>query len=264
VHFVDTHCHINFDAFDSDRGDVLDRAEQAGVARVLNPAIDIVSSQQILAMVDEYPILSAAVGVHPNDAQTWGVDSKRQLAELAQHVSVVAIGEIGLDFYRDRAPKQLQLKIFREQLELAALLSLPVIIHNRQAEHVVMEVLMEWYADLQRMSSSLLGRPGVLHSFSGSGLMAYQMINLNFYIGITGPVTFRNADPLRGIVGKVPIDRILIETDAPFLAPHPHRGMRNEPAFVRLIADKIAEIHSISLDAVAVQTSDNARRLFNW
>jgi TatD DNase family protein len=261
---TDTHCHLDFEAFDSDRDLVLERARQAGLVRMLNPGIDVLSSQAILKLAEETPEVYAAVGVHPNSATTFNNQTLEQLREIAVHPKVVAIGEIGLDYYRDRAPKDVQLRIFRKQLELASELDLPVIIHNRQATDDVLSLLSEWHAQLSRASSPLAGQPGVLHSYSDDEVNGLKAIALNFFIGITGPVTFQNARDFQRVVSALPVTSLLIETDAPFLTPHPRRGQRNEPALVRLVVEKIAELHSSKVQDVAAVTTKNADRLFNW
>lgn len=262
--FADTHCHLDFKSFDADRSQVIDRARQAGVQRILNPGIDLASSQKALELARSEPGIFAAVGVHPNEAGAWQADSLAHLRRLAGDSRVVAIGEIGLDYYRDRCPAERQKRIFREQLTLAAELQLPVVVHNRQATADLLELLSEWRAALVSSGSPLAERPGVLHSFSEEQSPAHLAISMGFFIGFSGPVTFRNAPDLQGVAAGLPLSRLLIETDAPFLAPHPHRGKRNEPAFVRLVAEKIAELHGVPLEAVARITTANATRLFQW
>lgn len=268
---IDTHCHLDFQAFDADRAETLKRAQSAGVGWVLNPAIDLETSRAILLLVQEYPSLFAAVGVHPNSALTWNEDSFDELCELAASDKVKAIGEIGLDYFRDRAPKSLQQEIFRRQLDLASRVNLPVIIHSRdssptdpQATQDLLGILEEWQGNLRAVGSPLADRPGVLHSYASSIELALQAVELGFFIGITGPVTFQNAKDLQKVVTGLPLERIVIETDAPFLTPHPYRGKRNEPAYVRLVADKIAELQGLDREVVAKHTTSNAERLFNW
>jgi len=268
---VDSHCHLDFDSYDEDREQVLQRAWEVGVARIVNPSIDLVSSHRILALAEREPRLYAAVGVHPNDAETWEEGTLEELRELARHPKVAAIGEIGLDYYWDRAPRELQQRIFRQQLELAAELNLPVILHTRnknaeerQAMQDMLAILLEWQAGLASAGSPLAESPGVLHSFSGRLEPALEAAGANFYIGITGPVTFKKADELRDVAGRVPLERLLLETDAPFLTPHPHRGERNEPAYVRFVAEKIAEVRGLPVEEVAAATTANASRLFRW
>lgn len=267
----DTHCHLNFKVFDDDRSAVLERSRQVGVVRICNPAIDLPTSREIIQLADEFPEVYAAVGVHPNDALTWDEHSLGELRTLADHPKVVAIGEIGLDYYWERTPHDLQRTIFHQQLQLAQVCELPVIVHVRDTadggQHAmldVLEMLKEWRGELVEAGSPLVQRPGVLHSFSGNLADARKALDLGFYIGITGPITFRNAAALQQLVAHIPVDQLLIETDAPFLTPHPFRGKRNEPAHVRLVADKIADIHNQRLDAIAELTTQSAGRLFNW
>ncbi|HEX6305138.1 MAG TPA: TatD family hydrolase [Anaerolineales bacterium] len=261
---ADTHCHLDFDTFDDDRDQALARSREAGVTHILDPGIDLVSSRAAVELAESRSQVYAAVGVHPNEANTWDEDTLAHLRILAQGPTVVAIGEIGLDYYRDRAPRELQKRILQSQLTLATELQLPVVIHNRQATAELLDILSAWSAGLTAAQSSLAERPGVLHSYSDDMQSALRAIELNFYIGITGPVTFRNAPDLQNVVAALPLDRLIVETDAPFLAPHPYRGKRNEPAYVRLIADKIAQLHKENFEAVAQTTSQNARRLFDW
>jgi TatD DNase family protein len=257
---VDTHCHLDFNNFDSDRLDVLSRAQQAGLTRIINPGVDLENSKALIQLCETYPEIYAAVGVHPNSALTWGERTIQELRQLAQHPKVVAIGEIGLDFYHDRAPKDLQIRILNAQLELADELELPVILHSRQAESDTLDVLADWVIKRKLASSA----PGVLHSYGGDEPTAQQAIAMGFYIGITGPVTFRNAVQLQQMVTRLPLTRLLVETDAPFLAPHPYRGKRNEPAYVRLVAEKIAYLKDQSLENIMEQTTANAEQLFQW
>lgn len=250
--------------FDDDRNEVIDRARNVGIDRILNPGIDIPSSRIAVSLAEQYEEVFAAVGIHPNSALTWNDRSKDELVELARHPKVVGIGEIGLDYYRDHSPHNLQRDIFHTQLELAADLNLPVIIHNRQATDELLTMLQRWLIELDRMSSPLLEGPGVLHSYSDNATNAEVAFSNNFMIGISGPVTFKNARNLQKTVSETILDCILIETDAPFLTPHPHRGSRNEPGYVRYVADKIAQLQGLSIDNVARKTTANSDRLFKW
>jgi TatD DNase family protein len=264
---VDTHCHLNFDLFDQDRDQVVARARQAGVECIVNPGVDLETSRSAIQLAARYPEVYAAVGMHPNDIREWDELALDQIKALAAQPKVVAIGEIGLDYYRDHTPHDLQKQVFRQQLELAATLGLPVIIHSRNASPQnqgaildILDILETWQAGLGKHFSPL----GVLHSFSAGLDAARNAIKLNFLIGITGPVTFRNAPELRSVVQQLPLENLVIETDAPFLTPHPYRGKRNEPGFVKLVAEKLAEIHELPFDEVAFITKKNAGRLFNW
>jgi TatD DNase family protein len=261
---TDTHCHLDFNAFDEDRVEVLDRSRLAGVTRLLIPGLDLDSCRKALELAEVEPELFIAVGVHPNQAGMWTRETTQQLRDLVSHPKVVAIGEIGLDYYRKWAAVDLQQKIFQEQLDLAGEKELPVIVHNRQASQDIMKMLSAWYAYLQDKNSPIQECPGVLHSFSENADFAYQAIAMNFFIGFTGPVTFQNARELQHVAASVPMERILIETDAPFLTPHPFRGRRNEPAHVRLIAEKLAELRGEEFSSIAQQTTANAFRLFQW
>lgn len=264
VVLADTHCHLDFSSFDPDREMVLERAWRAGISRILVPGVDLASSRKAVILAVEHPQIFAAVGVHPNDAEIWKENSIEELLDLASQPKVIAIGEIGLDYYRERSPKDIQIRIFSEQLMAAKRLELPVIIHNRQASEDILRILSDWSRELSVSGSSLLGRLGVLHSFSDNLDIALRAIDLGFYIGFTGPVTYKNADELRQVAARVPLDKILIETDAPFLAPQPKRGMRNEPAFVYYVAGKLSEIRQLPLEEVAAQLKANADTLFRW
>jgi len=248
---TDTHAHLDFPQFDSDREEAIERALAAGVSRILNVGADLASSRRAVALAKAHPQIYAAVGVHPHDAKTLTEEVLTELRELARHPQVVAIGEIGLDFYRDLSPRDVQRQAFERQLALARELDKPVIIHDREAHAEVMDTLRRWQ-----------GLRGVLHCFSGSLEMARRAVELGFYISIAGPVTFKNARRLPEIVRQLPLERLLIETDCPYLAPHPHRGERNEPAYVRLVAEAVAEIKGLPLEEVARVTTANTQTLF--
>jgi len=264
LRLIDTHCHLNFNLFQNDLVNVLERAWDNGIERILIPGIDLDTSRRAVELSEIYPKLYSAVGIHPGEALSWDDNSLYHLIELAKHPKVVAIGEIGLDYYRDLAPRDLQMEVFQEQLDLAADLEKPVIIHDRQAIEDVWLRLKEWQAGLKRKAIKTAWRPGVLHSYEGNIELALKAIQLNFIIGVGGPVTFRNATERQKLVSSIPLNGLVLETDAPFLTPHPHRGERNEPAFLNLIAKKIADLNNKTLDTIAEITSDNADRLFAW
>ncbi len=259
---IDTHCHLDFEAYDSDRAQVLERARAAGVIAVVNPAVDVASSAAVCDLAAEEPLVFAAVGVHPNSSAGFDSDQIAVLRELTGRGRVVAIGEIGLDYYRDYSPGQTQQRAFMAQLELALECALPIIVHNRDATEDVLAILADWVNGMPA-EHPLRGRPGVLHSFSAPEAALERVLDLGFYVGITGPVTYKNADELRRIAARTPPDRLLIETDGPFLTPHPHRGQRNEPAYVGLVADRIAAVRASGMEELAAQTSRNAITLFN-
>jgi TatD DNase family protein len=252
---IDSHCHLNFNAFDQDRAQVIGRAKEASVVAFINPGTNLDDSQQVVALTGEFPEVYAAVGVHPNDAAAFDEAALAQLRELTGHSNVVAIGEIGLDYYWDEAPRPVQRRVFEQQLALAREIDKPVIIHQRNSAADTMAVLRQWGAGGDH--------PGlVLHSFSGDQAMAEEAIDLGFYIGISGPVTFKNARELPDIVASLPPERILVETDAPFLSPHPFRGKRNEPARVKLVAERVAELQGQTLDEVSRRLTENTILLF--
>ena len=261
---TDTHCHLNLTTFQDDLADVLERAQESGVNRILIPGIDLATSRLAVDIAERYPQVYAAVGVHPSEAIAWDDSTLLELENLAHHPRVVAIGEIGLDYYRDHAPRDLQRKIFHEQLELAFDAGLPVSIHNRLAFDDLWTELSGWQEGMRAQNSALAALPGVLHSFDGTISQGIQAMQNGFFLGISGPVTFKNAHARQALVKEIPISAILIETDAPFLSPDPYRGRRNEPAYTGYIVKKIAALHQMEFDAVAQETAINAARLFAW
>jgi len=261
---VDTHCHLNFDVYDPDRSAVVERARQTGINRILIPGVDLETSKTAIQCAHEFPEVFAAVGIHPNDGSSWSEKSLSELKSLAGEAKVVAIGEIGLDYYRQHTPHDLQITIFRQQLDLAAQLNLPVVIHNRDAAADILNILQEWYTILSNGSSSLRSFPGVMHSFSGDITFADELTSMNFKLGINGPVTFRSSQALQSTVRSLPTDGFLMETDAPFLTPHPFRGKRNEPANVRIVAEKVAELKQETMEKIIQVTTAEADKLLGW
>jgi TatD DNase family protein len=262
--FVDTHCHLNLEEFESDRFEVIARARDNGITRILIPGIDIETSKIAIECSITFEEAYTAVGVHPNNGMSWRDGSLNELKNLSVQKKVVAIGEIGLDFYRAYTPKDVQIPILNRQLEFAAEIGLPVIVHNRDASEIIIDVLTNWYKNLATKNSRLADYPGVLHSFSGNAEMAQQMAEQHFKIGITGAVTFRNAQNLREVVESLPLESMVIETDAPYQTPLPYRGKRNEPSNVRIVAEKIAELKVIQVEEVAMVTTQEADKLFKW
>ena len=268
---TDTHCHLDSEAFDQDRPAVIARARAAGLEHILLPGLNVQSSRRCVELAWEYPWLFAAIGVHPTEVEAHAAGALNELRDLAKDARVVAIGEIGLDYYWVTDPDQQsrQREMLRAQLELARELNKPVVLHAREKEDAqtgpcgddLMTILETWLNEPNRRAAR---SPGVLHSFSLSPEIARRAIELGFYIGVTGPVTYKNATARRELIAALPLERLLIETDAPYLAPHPYRGKRNEPAYVAHIADKIAAIHSRSIQDVAAVTGDNAAELFGW
>ncbi len=248
------------------------RATEAGVTRILVPGITHETSLASVKLADAHPTVFAAIGIHPTDALTWTKDTPDKLRELAQNPHVVAIGETGLDYYWDAAPHDLQKRILKKQLSLAEELDLPVVLHLREKNDAphgncvedLLSLLGDWVASLRSRMHSLASRPGVLHSFSGTSETAQRAIDLGFMVGVTGPVTFKNAHQRREVISSIAPEHLLIETDSPFLAPQPHRGRRNEPAYVSFVAEKVAELYAKTPAEIAEITSANAARLFSW
>jgi TatD DNase family protein len=274
VRLADTHCHLYMEHFEADLPAVLDRAAAVGVARMLVPGLDWGTSQRAVELASKHVPIYCAVGFHPTEARGFGVTELENLNRLQESEKVVAIGEIGLDYYwvTDADERRTQVAALQKQLELAQAADLPVVLHLRDqddaedgaASRDLLAILREWTSQTWAQSSHLEGRAGVLHSFSGSADTAAQAIDLGFYIGVTGPITYPNAERRRQLVRDVPAERILIETDSPFLAPQQKRGKRNEPAYVAHIADRIASIQSRTPIQVAETTTSNAARLFAW
>jgi TatD DNase family protein len=250
---IDTHCHVYSDQFDSDRPAALERAGAAGVARMIAIGYDLPSSRAALALAQESPAVWASAGIQPHYAQTTGDADLAELRRMLAHPRVVALGEIGLDYSHDRAPHDLQEALFRRQLSLARELELPVVIHSRDAREDTVRILRD----------AARGQPGVMHSFSGDWEYAEACLEVGFYLSFSGPLTFKKAAELHEVARRAPLDRILIETDAPYLTPHPFRGKRNEPAYVRYVAEALADLRGLALDQVAAATTANAERLFS-
>ena len=249
----DTHAHLDDDRFDKDRDETIIQCQRDGVELILNAGSNIETSVKAIALSKKYEFIYAAVGVHPHDAAEMDEETAGVLAALAGNRKVRAIGEIGLDYHYDLSPRDVQKQRFVEQIDLARQLKLPIIVHDREAHGDVMDIFKK---------TRIKEVGGVLHSFSGIAEMALECIKLGLYISISGPVTFENARKTVEAVKQVPLDMLLIETDSPYLTPVPYRGKRNYPGYVRLVAEKIAEIKGISFEEVARQTLENGKRLF--
>lgn len=254
IELVDSHTHLNDKKFAGSEGEVIERARAAGVTRLINMGDTMESSARAVELAREYTGVYAGVGIHPEEAFEMTSRDDDRLAAWTEEERVVAIGEIGLDYYweKDSEKRLLQQRIFIRQLDLARQLHLPVCIHDREAHGDTMRIL----------KSEGRGIPGVMHCFSGSYEMAVELAKMGWYIGVDGPLTYKNAAKLPEIVAKFPLELMLVETDAPYLAPVPMRGKQNEPAYVRYVAEKIAEIKQVPLEIVAAQTSANAANLY--
>ncbi len=249
----DSHSHINEPKFDMDRDDMMQRAVDIGVSYILNPGYDLTSSEGAVNMAHTYDMVYAAVGIHPHDADTCDDAALRRIAELAGEKKVVAIGEIGLDYHYDNSPRDLQRDAFRRQIALAKSLNLPIIIHSRDADGETFDILKE--EDAYQVGV-------LLHCYSGSAELAARYVKEGAYISIAGPVTYKNARKTVETVEQIALDRLMIETDAPYLTPVPNRGKRNEPANVHYTCQKVADIKGISYDEVARVTAANGKRFF--
>ena len=256
IQLIDTHAHLDFPEFDGDREEVIQRALEAGVTRIITVGVDLESSRAAIALAERVPCICATVGMHPHDAVKLTPQALAELRELALHPRVVAVGEIGLDFYRNLSPRDAQQQAFEAQLALAREVGKPVVIHDREAHAEIMATLRRWTADHPAQAKRPLG---ILHCFSGGPEMAREAVELGFYISLAGPVTFLNARQPVEVARQIPLANLLVETDAPFLSPHPYRGRRNEPARVRLVTQRIAEIKGLPLEEVAHATTANAR-----
>ena len=250
---IDSHAHLDDRRFDDDRESLIKNFKNNNIELVINIGADLKTSQASVELAKKYESIYAAVGVHPHSAKEVNTMVMEQLKELAENEKVIAIGEIGLDYYYDNSPRDVQRKWFIEQLKLAKELDLPVIIHTRDAAGETFEILKNNQNGNVR---------GVLHSYSGSVEMALDYVKMGFYISIGGPVTFKNARIVREVAEAVPLDKLLIETDCPYLTPEPYRGKRNEPVYVKYTAEKIAEIKKISYDELVKATNANTKRLF--
>jgi TatD DNase family protein len=253
---ADTHCHLCLDEFADDLDQVLERARQAGVDRILVPGVDLATSERAVELAEAHTGLYAAVGVHPHYAASYRAETRARLRRLARSPRVVAIGEIGLDYYRDRSPRDEQRHAFADQLDLAGELGLPAVIHNREAGDDLLQAALPWAA--------LRDNPGVLHAFSSDQATAAAAAQAGFFLGVAGPITFPNAEGRRMITGTLPPERVVLETDAPYLSPHPRRGERNEPARVAVIAEVLSGIWQRRPDETRRMTWDNAEALFHW
>ena len=250
MRLIDSHAHLDFPQFDPDRLAVIERAREAGLVAILNVGTDLISSRAAVELAERYEFIYAAVGVHPHDAKTVTPAVLDELRALAHHPKVVAVGEIGLDYYRNLSPRPVQRRAFFDQLALAAELALPVVIHSREAHDDVLAVLGEWQGT------------GVLHSYSAGPERLTEVLALGFAVGISGPITFKKAKGLREVAAAAPLERLLVETDCPYLTPEPYRGRRNEPAHVRYVAGAVAHARGEAAETVAQAMVENACRVF--
>jgi len=251
---VDTHCHLNHEKLAVQLSEVMERATKAGVGQMVVVGFDMASSEEAVRLAEAYPgVLYAVVGVHPHDARDWDAPSEQRLRTLAEHPHVVAIGEIGLDYHYDYSPREAQSHAFKAQMQVAREASLPVVIHCREAYADTLQILSDEGVDT-------IG--GVMHCWAGTVTEANQTVALGMALGFGGTLTFKSAEEIREAARQVPLESLLLETDAPYLAPVPHRGKTNEPAFTHLVAQKMAELRGITLPEIARLTTANAHRIF--
>lgn len=250
---IDTHTHLDFDRFDGDRDDVIRRAREADVAALLTIGVDHPSSITAVRLADENPSVFAAVGVHPYDAKEMTDEQFDELGGLLEHPRVVAVGEVGLDYHYDYSPRDVQRRVFRRFLDLALETEKPLIIHTREADEDILALLRE---------KKRTGWRGVFHCFSGDEAMAAKVLEMGFHISFTGVITFKNSRAV-DVLKSVPIERLMVETDCPFMAPEPLRGKRNEPSYVVYVARKMAEVKGLPFETLARLTSQNAISLFD-
>lgn len=250
---IDTHVHLNADQYDEDLQEVIDRALEEGIDRMFVVGFDTNTIERTMNLIDQYDFIYGIIGWHPVDAIDCTEERLQWIEELSKHPKIIGIGEMGLDYHWDKSPKDIQKEVFRKQIALAKRVQLPIIIHNREATQDCVDILKE-------ENASEVG--GIMHSFSGSNEIADEILKMNFYISLGGPVTFKNAKQPKEVAQHVSLDRLLVETDAPYLSPHPYRGKRNEPARVKLVAEQIAELRGISYEEVCKATTENAERLF--
>lgn len=259
---IDTHTHLNLKDFEADRTEVIQKALAEGLTRMVIPGVSLESCFSALELCERYPgLLYCGIGIHPQDANTWSQETAEKLRALLSHPAVVAVGETGLDYYWDSTPPDLQIKALRQQIYLAQEFKKPLILHVRDkaGSHQAYDDLLNI---LRQEQAQTVG--GVMHCFSGDQDFANASIALGFYLAFGGIVTFRNAHNLQTIATQVPLSWLLVETDSPWLAPVPFRGRRNEPAYVRYVVEKLAELRQIPVLEIARQTTDNARRLFRF
>lgn len=251
--FIDTHVHLNADQYEEDVDEVITRAVDAGVTKMVVVGFDRKTIHKAMELTERYSFIYAVVGWHPVDAIDCTEEDLKWIETLAGHPKVVGIGETGLDYHWDKSPKDIQQELFRKQIQLAKKVNLPIIIHNRDATADVVRILKEEEAK---------ETGGIMHCFGGSVETAKECIDMNFMISLGGPVTFKNAKSPKEVATEIPLSKLLIETDAPYLAPHPYRGKRNEPVYVTLVAEEIAKLKGLSIEEVAEATTKNALELF--
>ncbi|HVN95591.1 MAG TPA: TatD family hydrolase [Syntrophorhabdaceae bacterium] len=251
--FADSHCHLEMESYDEDRGDVIKQSVREGLHYMLTVGTEEAYFNKVIEIIDGFPMVYGALGIHPHNSNAYGPDVADKIRHLAAHPKIVAYGEIGLDYFKNHSPREAQIKAFRQQLELAQTLGLPIIVHSRDARE-------ETYAILKEASANECG--GVIHCYSYDLDYVKKFLHLGFYISIPGTITYTKAQELQKVVQYVPDDRLLAETDAPFLTPSPHRGKRNVPSYVKLTIEKIAFLRGKDLEELGTVMCHNFEKLF--
>lgn len=250
---IDSHAHLDDEKFDLDREYLIENLQKNGIELVVNVGADMESSRASVDLANLYDNIYAVVGVHPHAAKEMTDKSLEEIENLSKNKKVVAIGEIGLDYYYDNSPRDIQRTCFKEQIRLAKRLDMPIVVHTREADEDTLEILKEESEGLR----------GIIHCFSSDRAQLEEYLNLGFFIAIGGPVTFKKTDELKEVAKVIPIEKLLVETDAPYLAPHPYRGKRNEPIFVKQTANLIAELKGMTIEDLTLQTNKNTKEIFN-
>ncbi len=251
--FIDTHAHLFYNNFEQDADEVIRRAKESGIDYIIVPSTDLQNAKEAISLSEKYDFIYAAVGIHPHDSKDWNNADLIELEKLSAHPKVVAIGEIGLDYFYDFSPKEKQIEAFKAQIELALKINKPIIVHNRESDKDMMDIIRS-YKDS--------GLKAQFHCYSGGLEDAKELIRMKHFISFTGNITFKKSDNLRNVLANLSLESIMLETDSPFMTPVPHRGKRNEPANVKLIAEKMAEVHHLTTEDVARVTSYNVFRMF--
>lgn len=267
--FIDSHAHLTSKQFDDDRDEAVQRALDAGVEYIINPGTDVEDSKRAIELSEKHTNVYACVGFHPHDAKKADDRSLQEIEELSNHHKVVAIGEIGLDFHYDFSPRDIQEAVFKAQIQIAQRRNLPIVIHTRESIQETVALVEEaiaqqplWRSQLVTQHSPYPAPKGVFHCFSGDAALACKIVNMGFYVSLPGVVTFKNAGLAAEVASNVSVEHFLLETDSPYLAPAPHRGKRNEPANIPLIASKIAELQNLTVEDTARATNYSAFKLF--
>lgn len=249
---IDTHAHLIDEKYEENRSEIIEGLQNNRMEILINPAVDLDTSRKGIQLAESWNFIFAAVGYHPHEARHASEEDLKEIEKLSTHPKVVAIGEIGLDYHYDFSPREIQQEIYEKQIDIAKRQKLPIIIHSREAHQDTFDIL----------ERNKEGLAGVLHSYSGSWEMAKRYLDLGFYLSISGPITFKNAHKLPEVAEKVPLDRILIETDSPYLTPAPYRGKVNNPAYVRYVAEEICRLRNIKFEELLLQIKENTLALF--